>query len=342
MFSEANFVFNHALSLQIRFKQIYGKVSPLKNLKKHFVKRIKRTYLNAVTRNSILNILDRQIEFHLRHDSINNIKFKTYSNPQKLYMFNGGFVLKENRILFKKIHKEIKYFKSRDFDNACVKSLSVSRDKTGNYFIHIQLVNFVEKRKKINTGQKVGIDFGIKKYLTLSNGQTYDFPRFLEPLKKKIKVKQKKICRSKKGGKKRLKEIKELNILYKSITNKRNDYQWKLANELCRLYDCICIEDLDLKDISASYGKKMNKYAHGEFLKKLLYLSKLYGVIVHKINRYYPSSKTCSCGYINKGLKIKERKWICPQCGAMNDRDLLAANNILRRGIYEMESDCKT
>ena len=80
----------------------------------------------------------------------------------------------------------------------------------------------------------------------------------------------------------------------------------------------------------------MHDMAHGEFVNILMNVADEYGCTVHKIDRYYPSSKTCTCGYVNKELKITDREWICPECGARHDRDLLAANNILRRGIDEL------
>ena len=83
------------------------------------------------------------------------------------------------------------------------------------------------------------------------------------------------------------------------------------------------------------------------FINKLTYIASKYGVIVHKIDKWYPSSKTCECGCINKGLLLRDRTWVCPGCGSINDRDLLASKNILRKGISELESTgnsngCKT
>lgn len=75
---------------------------------------------------------------------------------------------------------------------------------------------------------------------------------------------------------------------------------------------------------------------------KLKYVASKYGVIVHKIDRFYPSSKMCTCGYVNKQLQLKDRQWTCPECGAVHSRDLLAAQNILRQGIAELESTSKT
>jgi putative transposase len=126
------------------------------------------------------------------------------------------------------------------------------------------------------------------------------------------------------------------------IVNRRSDFQWKLAHELCRKYDHIFIEDLNLEGMNRRWGRKMHDLAHADFVQKLEYIATKYGVVVHKIDRFYPSSKTCECGYINKELKLSDRQWVCPECGTVHDRDLLAANNILRRGIYELESDSKT
>lgn len=90
------------------------------------------------------------------------------------------------------------------------------------------------------------------------------------------------------------------------------------------------------------WGRKMSDLAHYEFTEKLKYVASKYGVTVHKIDRFYPSSKTCECGYVNKNLSLKDREWVCPECGLVNDRDLNAAQNILRRGISELWSGCQT
>lgn len=86
------------------------------------------------------------------------------------------------------------------------------------------------------------------------------------------------------------------------------------------------------------WGKKVSDLSHSSFIDKLMYISSKYGVTVHKIDKWYPSSKTCECGCINKGLSLRDRTWVCPACGAINDRDVLAARNILRKGISELES----
>ena len=115
---------------------------------------------------------------------------------------------------------------------------------------------------------------------------------------------------------------------------------------LHHIFNVICyhifIEDLRLTGMTKMWGRKMNDLAHAAFVGKLEYVASKYGVVVHKIDRWYASSKTCECGYVNKSLKLSDREWVCPKCGSINHRDLLAANNILRKGISELESMCKT
>ena len=86
----------------------------------------------------------------------------------------------------------------------------------------------------------------------------------------------------------------------------------------------------------------MSALAHAEVVGKLERVAWKYSVIVHMIDRFYPSSKACECGYVNRELKLSDREWVCPECGKVNDRDLNAAENILRRGISELWSGSKT
>ena len=90
------------------------------------------------------------------------------------------------------------------------------------------------------------------------------------------------------------------------------------------------------------WGRKMNDLAHGSFVNILEQVAAKYGCIVHKIDKWFPSSKLCDCGYKNDNLSLNDRSWVCPQCGQIHDRDVHAAEMILRRGIYELTSDCKT
>ena len=115
-----------------------------------------------------------------------------------------------------------------------------------------------------------------------------------------------------------------------------------MAHELCKRYDLICLEDLNLEGMTRRWGRKMSDLAHGDFVVKLEHVAKKYGVQVHKIDRFFPSSRLCTCGYKNDKLSLVDRIWTCPSCGAVHPRDLFAAENILRQGIAELGSGSKS
>ena len=129
----------------------------------------------------------------------------------------------------------------------------------------------------------------------------------------------------------------------KRIRNRRDDWQWKTCHDLCCRYDTICIEDLSLLGMTRLWGRKVNDLAFGAFVQKLEHVASKYGTMVVKVDRFYPSSKTCSvCQYVNEHLSLRDRHWTCPECGASHDRDLNASVNILRQGIASSGSTCKT
>ena len=122
--------------------------------------------------------------------------------------------------------------------------------------------------------------------------------------------------------------------MHERIANLRDDWQWKLAHELCRAYDIICIEDLNIEGMKRLWGRKVSDLAFSEFALKLEQIAFKYGCEIKKVDRYYASSKTCGhCGFVNKELTLHNRQWVCPDCGAVLNRDLNAAENILRQGI---------
>lgn len=96
----------------------------------------------------------------------------------------------------------------------------------------------------------------------------------------------------------------ELQQAYRKINNLRSDFQWKLAHDLCKQYDYIFIEDLNIEEMKRLWGKRVSDLSHSSFIDKLMYISSKYGVTIHKIDKWYPSSKTCECGCINKGAVV--------------------------------------
>lgn len=341
MLREACFVWNHALALQKRYYRLYKKYIQLGVMQHHQAKRVKRNLLVAQTVQEILERLDIAYKRFFEHLATRPPKFRKAKDFASITYKQNGFSLCGNVIAISKIHKSYKFSKSRNYEGN-IKRVVLKRNRLGEYFILIVTDAKPQSYGKTLKGASVGIDFGLKKYLTLSDGTSYDNPQFMKKSLVELRRRSRNLSKCKKDSNNRERKRKDLDRLMNDICNRRSDFQWKLAHELCRKYDCIFIEDLNLKGMNRRWGRKMNDLAHAEFVQKLEYVAKKYGVVVHKIDRFYPSSKTCECGYINKDLKLSDRQWVCPECGTTHDRDLLAANNILRRGIYELESDSKT
>ena len=342
LLAECCFVWNHALALQRRYYKIFGKYIKSSRMEKHFAKRIKRTLLHSQTTQEILQRLDSSYQKFFKRLAKRPPKFKSNKNFKSFVFKQGGFTLNGNVLTINKINKHFKFSYSRNYEGN-IKQIRIKRSRTSRYsLIVVTDKNPSQTKEKTHNGASAGIDFGLKTYLTLSNGKEYQSPLFFKQSQNKIKAANKKLSRAKKGSSNRKRRRLELARVHEKVFNQREDYQWKLAQELCKSFDCIFIEDLNIEAMKRLWGKKISDLSHALFIKKLEHTALKYGVVLHKINKWYPSSKTCSCGFVNKNLSLKERTWNCPKCGSVNERDLLAAQNIFRKGISELASKSKT
>lgn len=342
MFRECAFVWNHALSLQKRYYRRFGKYISLNRLQKHFAKRIKRTLLYSQTVQEILERLDNSYKRFFKKLSKRSPKFKKAEKFNSFVFKQGGFTLNGNVLTINKINKRFKFSYSRPYSGN-VKQIRILRETCNRYSIVIVTDSKSNKTyEKSRNGASVGVDFGLKTYMTLSNGESIQSPLFFSRYQKKIKKCNRKLSRSEKGSNNRKRRLLELQQTNRKIRNLRNDFQWKLAHDLCKQYDCIFIETLNVEAMKRLWGKKISDLSHSMFIDKLKYIASKYDVTVHQIDKWFPSSKTCKCGYIYKDLSLKERTWTCPKCSSVNKRDLLASQNILRKGISELESTGKS
>lgn len=341
MLREACFVWNHALALQKRYYRLYHKYIGICKIKAHFAKRINRKLLHSQTTQEILERLDTSYQRFFKRLAKRPPKFRKANDFSSILFKQGGYSLNGNILTINSIKKRFKFSLSRPYDGK-VKTLTVKRNRLGEFFIVMVLDKPPQSIGKTHNGASVGIDFGLKKYMTMSDGTTVDNPQFLKRGLLQLRRRSRNLSKCMTGSHNRELKRLELDRHYKKVANQRSDWQWKLAHQLCRKYDSIFIEDLQLTNMSAMWGRKIADLAHGEFVQKLQYVATKYAVTVHKIDRYCPSSKMCTCGYINKELQLRDRKWTCPECGTVHNRDLLAANNILRQGIAELESVSKS
>ena len=341
MLREACFVWNHALALQRRYYRMSGKYVSCKRMKAHFARRIKRTLLHSQSTQEILERLDTAYQRFFGHLAKRPPKFRKAEDFSSIVFKQGGYSLNGNVLTINGIKKRFKFSLSRPYAGK-VKTLTVKRNHLGEFYIVMVFDKFPQSIGKTHDGASVGIDFGLKRYMTLSDGMAVENPLFIKDSLLELRRRSRNLSKCVPGSRNRERKRLELDRLHKRICDRRSDFQWKLAHDLCRRYDTIILEDLVLEGMRRRWGRKVSDLAHGDFVLKLQYVATKYGVTVHKVDRFYASSKTCVCGFVNNELRLSDRRWTCPACGMTHDRDLLAAQNIYRQGIADLASDCKT
>lgn len=234
------------------------------------------------------------------------------------------------------------YFKRLQIYKDSIRSATISKTKSGNYFLSI-LIDIPQDEivKFKQTGESVGIDLGVKDFVITSDGEIFENKHFYKKQENKIKRLQKQLSRKIKGSNNRVKARIKLAKAYERLVNQRENYIHSVVNELLKYYDTISMEDLNVSGMLKNHklAKAIQEIGFSRFKSVLLDKSVNNGKRVVFVDRFYPSSKTCSCcGYVYRRLTLKEREWKCPDCGEIHDRDLNAAMNILTEGERILES----
>jgi len=227
-------------------------------------------------------------------------------------------------------HKRLQKYK----DN--IRSATLSKTKSGNLFLSILMdMNDNEFVKFNKTSRDVGIDLGVKDFVISSDGDVFENKRFLKADERKLKKLQRQLSKKKVGSNNHNKQRINIARAFERITNKKENYIHYVVNELLMNYDTIYMESLNVSGMVKNHHLAKAIQEVGFFRFKEILNSKAIAndKKVVLIDKFYPSSKTCSnCGYKNKDLKLSDRHWQCPECGEQHDRDFNAAKNILREG----------
>ena len=281
-------------------------------------------------------------KFKSKHDNKQSCRFELGAISKRNVYTNYKISLANIRNIKFRCNEKYAQYLQKHHDN--IRQATLTKLSCGEYYLSI-LVDGSLTHKIKDTDAAVGIDLGIKAFVITSDGEVFDNLRFKKSETKKIKRLQHQLSKKEKGSNNRNKARIKLAKLYKKINDKKQYYLHAVSNSLIDENQVICMEDLNVKGMLRNHklAESICEMNFGEFRRMLEYKARWYNRKIVFVNRFYPSSKTChNCGYINKGLKLSDRQWICPQCGQIHDRDINAAKNIRRKGISELVSNGKT
>ena len=339
-------VWNHCVALQRRYYSIYGKYISKFRLINHIskLKRLPRfSHWNQLPSQAIQDVAARidkgyraMFEARAKGKAWGRPRFKPRRKYKSFTLLQAGWkLLPGNKIQIG--NRVYQYFKSRDvFGNP--KRCTIKRDAIGDIYICVLTDHVEPDLNRVMTGKIAGFDFGLKRYLTGSNRHDIESPLFFKRSLNAVKRANRNHSRKKKRSKNRQRARLNLARKHRKIANQREDFHWKLAHLLTDLYDEIRLEDLNLKGMKSLWGRKVSDLGFADFVAKLKYIAAKKGVKVKFIDKWYPSSKTCSiCWVVNDTLNLRDRSWECQDCGTIHDRDRNAAINIYRVGTSTLE-----
>ena len=250
----------------------------------------------------------------------------TFTVPQFGKLEHGKVILpKFNGGIKVKLHREVK---------GEVGKMNITKTPTGKYYVSIFTEQEVEGLPKTN--KQVGIDLGLKDFLITSDNKKIKNNRYTKKYARELKKAQQHLSRKQKGSNGFEKQKLKVAKIHEKIASCRLDTLHKVSKKLVETYDLISVEDLNVKGMIKNHklSKHIADASWGNFVTLLQYKCDWYGKELVKVNRFYPSSKTCGdCGWINQDLKLSDREWTCKSCGVLHDRDVNASRNILKEGL---------
>jgi len=213
-------------------------------------------------------------------------------------------------------------------------TVTVSKDTAGRYHVSILCDDAVSPKKTV--ASKVGIDLGLTHFAILSNGEKIAAPNTFRKNENKLAKLQRRLAKKQKGSVRRAKAKLKVAKLHARVADSRRDFLHKLSTRLINENQVIAIESLAVSNMQKNrrLAKSISDASWSEFARQLTYKAEWYGRTLVGIDRWYPSSKRCSdCGHTVQKMPLRVREWTCPECGAIHDRDVNAARNVLAAGL---------
>ena len=260
--------------------------------------------------------------------------FKKKHGPQRATYTDNAFTYRDGALTLAKQRDPLDIVWSRPLpEHTNPSSVTVSQDQTGRYVISMLMEEDIHLLPP--TALSVGIDLGIKSLAVISDGESIANPKHWYQYEKRLAKAQRRHARKKNGSKNREKARRTVAKLHAKIADTRRDFQHKLTTRLIRENQTIALESLAVKNMVKNHrlAKAISDAGWGESARQLEYKAKWYGRTVVRIDRWEPTSKTCSdCGHVLDSLTLDVWEWTCPECGKWHDRDVNAALNILAVG----------
>ena len=338
----SRFVYNHFLALRIKeyttnktpisYKQTSSLLTELK-------KQEETKWLNDVSavalQQTLQNLQEAYNNFFKGLKKKQRVGFPNFKKKHKrnsIRLTKGAFKYRNNQILIPKSKTPLNIRWSRQLPSEDISSISISLTPSGKWFVSILVLD--ENDYTLPLCDKVlGIDLGIETFATLSSGEKVKMPD-LKLHYEKLKKLQRKHSK-KKGTQNKNKARIKVARQYEKISNIREDFHHKLSTRIINENQVIVLENLNVSGMvrNRKLARAISQQGWYQFITFLKYKGDLYGREVIQVDRFYPSSKTCSsCGSIQTSLPLNIREWTCPDCGTTHDRDINAAKNLMALG----------
>ncbi|WP_435107015.1 RNA-guided endonuclease InsQ/TnpB family protein [Nocardiopsis synnemataformans] len=279
-------------------------------------------------------------------------RFKTRQGRQSAHYTRSASRIKDAQLFLAKQQAPLEVawsFNDVDLASLDPTMVIVSREADGRWYVTFA-VDTDDPDPAPDTGSEVGVDLGVKDFAILSTGEKIANPRHVERKARNLKRYQRRMARTQRGSNNRRKAKRRVAAAHRKVRHARADFLHKTTTRLVREHDLIAIEDLNVRGLTVSArgtverpGQRVRQKAglnwsvldagFGEFRRQLEYKAVRAGRTLVVVDRWFPSSKTCSaCGYLLDRLSLGTRVWTCPSCRTRHDRDLNAAKNVLAAG----------
>ena len=335
----ARFVYNRMLADKIAYYKETGKM--LHNTPAQYKDEF--PFLREVDSMALCNAqiqVQTAYKNFFRDKSIGFPKFRSKKSSRKTYTTNwikgniavvGNFLkLPKMGLVRVKFHRQIP-------EGCRIKSVTFSQEPSGKYYVSI-LTEYEADilERTLDTDKALGLDYSSPHFYVDSQGVEADMPHFYRQAERRLAREQRKLSKMVKGSANYQKQKRRIALVHEKVRNQRKDWQHKRSRELADKWDIICVEDINYKGMSCSLrlGKATQDNGFGQFRTVLSYKLAERGKKLVTIDKWFPSSKLCRhCGYINDGLVLSDRVWVCPSCGETILRDENAAINIRNAGV---------